>query len=177
MKLSKKRKEEEAAVTIILAALFSTIFTYGHHMPFAVAFTGQNVIGYIGCSVTWMSVAGYHQLSIKHLLWPQIPAYSGGSIDEATWANGTSQYWAAYDNQVSLHGQPKTVWVEDCGGGNQTWSMVQQFFAILRQHSPNAIVYMSPINHFVPSSLCSRIADVYHNDNDNSCNRKPPPIR
>lgn len=122
-------------------------------------YTGQFIIGYIGCSDTWMTIDGYYQQPNNiGLFWAVDQAIDGGGITSSLWANASSHYWATYDSEVSLYGQPKAVWVEDCGSysGSLGWSDMQQFFAILKQHSPSAVVYISPISDFVPNGLCDK---------------------
>ena len=127
---------------------------------------GQFTVGYVGCSDTWMTIQGYYNQTNEALFWPANSAYSGGGIDNWGWANASTSYWDVYDNELSAYGQPKAVWVEDCGSQgpaygqfpNDTyaWSMIQQFFGILKAKSPNAVVYMSPINNFLPNGTCPR---------------------
>ncbi len=137
--------------------------------------TGQDVIGYVGCSETWMSVgdnsAGYHYLSARNLFWPLISAYSGGYIGlgDKGWSNASNYMWTFFDKEVQTYGQPQAVWVEACGVANPDGKtianasyaqlMFSEFFSLLRSHAPGATVYLSMINNFTSWSppLCSRM--------------------
>jgi hypothetical protein len=74
---------------------------------------GTNSIGYIGCSNTRGSVAGYHRVAgNKGRIWTPYNT-GGGRID--LWQPPTStQYWTLYQQQLALYGQPKAVWVQLC---------------------------------------------------------------
>lgn len=118
---------------------------------------GELTVGYIGCSDTWMSVTGYYMFPNAALFWPSDARYSGGGIDSAGWANASTYYWAEYELEVSSFGQPKAIWVEDCGSNSTNpWSDVLQFFTILNQVSPGVPVYMSSISNFLPNGTCPR---------------------
>ena len=127
-------------------------------------FTDQFTVGYVGCSDTWMTIQGYYMQPNAGLFWDADSAYSGGGIDNSGWANASTHYWTTYDQEVSVYGQPKAVWVEDCGSGVDgtaaddatVWSLIQQFFVILKEKSPSATVYMSSINDFLPNGTCPR---------------------
>ncbi len=111
-------------------------------------------IGYVGCSNTADAVAGYYLVGNKGRFW-QPYATGGGSLD--LWAATGSRYWILFDQQVQRYGEPTVVWVEICERAVApiTFSMVQQVFAILKQHAPSATFSISPLNSYSPSNICA----------------------
>ncbi len=122
---------------------------------FSVQAAAVHSIGYIGCSNSEQSVTGYHTIAGNaNLLWPAY-ATGGGIISE--WATPTSSFWKEYDQMVTTEGQPTKVWVQLCEKAStqlNTYSDVQAMLSNLKQHSPNATVYISAINQYNPPTLC-----------------------
>lgn len=120
-------------------------------------------IGYIGCSNTWMSAGMYAQEPGNlHRLWPTYDI-SGGTIN--SWADPSSTFWGSYMSMVKKYGQPPTVWFELCEAAGAfegdpampaSYDMVKAALANLKAISPNAQVYISPINTYDPNpGLCA----------------------
>ena len=153
--------------------------------------SSQDSIGYIGCSETWMSVGlptgyGYHAVSTKNLLWPQLAQYSGGYIGpgDKGWSNATNYMWTVFSNEIAAWGMPQAVWVEACGVvgpdgvtiANATYAMqtFAQFFSILRSKVPTAPIYLSMINNFTQWSppLCARMTLSQYDTMDSYINHQ-----
>jgi hypothetical protein len=111
-------------------------------------------IGYVGCSNSADAVGGYYLVMNVGLFWNPYST-GGGSLDR--WANPSSQYWVNFDAQIRQYGQPIEVWIQICERATYplTYSMVQQTFLILNQHAPSAKYYISPLNSYNPSNICS----------------------
>ena len=119
---------------------------------------GVHSIGYLGCSNTRDSVSGYETTAgNRNLFWN--PAYfdtGGGTIEQ--WANSASSYWTKFGDQLRIYGQPAVVWVQLCENypkTQNTYTEVQQLFTILKQRVPSGAFYLSAINIYNPSTLCS----------------------
>lgn len=112
-------------------------------------------IGYVGCSNTMQSVEGYHKTSgNKGLLWE--PYVTGGMSIEK-WANPNNAIWRLYDQQLARYGQPTAVWIQLCEHEDRpvTYDAVKQMIDNLKVHTPNATLYISPLNSYDPNTLCS----------------------
>jgi len=111
-------------------------------------------IGYVGCSNTADAVSGYYMVTNNGLFWRPYST-GGGSLDQ--WANPSSQFWVNFDAQVRQYGQPSEVWIQICERATNplTYSIVQQTFSILGQHAPSASYFISPLNSYNPSNICS----------------------
>lgn len=154
-------------LAIILAACSGGGTTAVAPVTTAVAQTAPT-IGFIGCSNTWMSVAGYHMVAgNKNRLWPQY-ATGGGSVDK--WASASSNYWTLYRQQVAKFGQPQKVWVQLCENyqaSPASYAMVQQMLANLKAISPNATPYISAINIYNPfAGLCALMGPAGQGETD-----------
>lgn len=129
--------------------------------------TVSRTIGYIGCSNTWMSVSGYQSVTgTKHRFWK---AYDTGGKTVGSWANASDPIWSSYDTQVATYGQPSKVWIQLCENvlnANNTYDQVKMMIANLKVHSPLATYYVSGINSYNPTTLCSYMGTDYHGYTD-----------
>jgi len=129
---------------------------------------GPHSVGYVGCSNTRDSVTGYHAYSgDKDLFWPSYDT-GGGAIEK--WADPNSSYWGLFDQQVARYGQPSVVWVELCEQTENrldTYAEVQELFANLKRHAPNAAYYISAINAYDPyAGLCAFMGTTGQGESD-----------
>ena len=102
-------------------------------------------IGYIGCSISEISVSGYDNYSANRgLFWA--PYSTGGGLISG-WDNPNSQYWLNFDAELTTYGQPKAVWVQICVSttANFTYNDVVTAVQILRSKVPNAALFFSPL--------------------------------
>jgi len=121
----------------------------------ALTYIGASLsVGYVGCSNTADAVAGYYMVQNQGLFWRPYQT-GGGSLDR--WASVGSQYWSLFDQQVQRNGQPAKVWIEICELASHplNYSVVQQVITILRSKTPTATFYISPLNSYSPSGICS----------------------
>ena len=146
------------AATILF--LFSTII-----FLFAIYFFGQqkttlktkaevtqNTIGYLGCRNTWLSVAGYHNVTGNlNLFWPVYDT-SGQSVEELS--SSQSAQWTSFQKRIDTYGQPLAVWVQLCASPDKqiTYEQVQKLLKNLRKLTPSSIFYISPINSYESAS-------------------------
>jgi len=116
--------------------------------------SGPHSIGYVGCSNTADAITGYYLVPNGGLFWQPYPT-GGGSLD--LWTSGSSRYWSLFDRQVQKYGQPSKVWIEICerAAAPLDFAMVQEMFAILRLRAPSATYYISPLNSYSPSNICT----------------------
>ena len=112
-------------------------------------------IGYIGCSITQISVSGYNNVTDGGLFWN--PAYptGGGIIND--WTNTSSPYWANFDRELGSFGQPRVVWMQVCVANPSpaNFSMVVSAVQILRSKVPNATIFISPLATYGPGASCT----------------------
>jgi len=119
-----------------------------------VAFLTPGSLGYIGCSNTEQSVAGYHSVSDKGYFWPP---YSTGGFGITAWSRPDTTAWMLFDQMVAKYGQPKAVWVELCEQAVSpvNFTSVRDELNILRAHTtPSAVFYISPLNLYAQGILC-----------------------
>jgi len=111
-------------------------------------------IGYIGCSISEISVTGYNGATNKGLFWN--PAYptGGGVIND--WANPSSSYWSGFESQLARFGQPRAVWVQVCVANpiKASYSLVASAIQILRSKAPHAVFFVSPLVTYGPGTNC-----------------------
>ena len=121
-------------------------------------FPSGRTVGFIGCSNTYQSIVGYqtvvNQTHAQDHLWD---AYNTGDGTLDQWANPSSTFWTQYQQQVAGYGQPKIVWIQICEHSYAplTAAMLNETIANLRSMSPNAVIYISPLNTYNPVGLCS----------------------
>lgn len=155
-------------VAALLVGCSSSTTTPSPVAPAPVAAISPTV-GFIGCSNTWMSVAGYHMVSGNlGRFWPK---YSTGSGTVQAWADPTSNFWTLYKQMVATYGQPQKVWVQLCEsfnlGGATDYAHVKAMLANLRAASPNAQPYVSAINQYNPAAgLCSAMGPTGAGETD-----------
>jgi hypothetical protein len=117
--------------------------------------SGGGTVGYLGCSNTWMAVAGYHDVDGTGRLWPSLPAYGGGSVDQ--WTSASSHYWASFDAQEAA--TPATaIWWHLCLHPGTTVAQAQAVIAILRSKVGNVPIYATAMATYADPTECP-IAD------------------
>ena len=120
--------------------------------------TTVHSIAWVGCSNSWQSVVGYHATpGNQNLFWDTARYNTGGDrVDQ--WAISIFPAWRLFDIQVQHYGQPSEVWVQLCeryDTNPSTYAQVRSIFSILKNHAPNATYYLSAINIYNPTNICS----------------------
>jgi hypothetical protein len=140
-----------------LASLIALLVTLPN--PALPANATSTTVGYVGCSLTWMSVAGYHADGGTRL-WPPLPGYGGGEIPK--WfqdlADPTPKYWPIFQ-QTLVTNPASTFWIEGCFQTKQIGpSNVAQAEAVVRHVRalvPGATIYFSAMNGWDPPDSCA----------------------
>jgi hypothetical protein len=115
--------------------------------------TSPNSIGYIGCSLTLNAVNGYHELGGVELWPPEQTDFGGGALDnwvmQAKYGvrEGKS-FWAAFNNMLHLHPNPKIIWWHLCPSGEATsvtYDDVVFVLSKIRSMAPGAQIYVTSL--------------------------------
>jgi hypothetical protein len=138
---------------MIIAVLF------GLALPSTPAGAAPTTVGYIGCSLTWQSVNGYH-LDGGTRLWPAMPGYGGGEIPK--WFEGitdpTPTYWPVFEQMLSTS-PATTFWVQACFLTAQikpsNISNAEAVVRHIRELVPGATIYFSAMNGWNPPGSCT----------------------
>jgi hypothetical protein len=117
--------------------------------------------GYVGCSNTQMSIAGYKQVG-GTAFWGASTAYNGGTVH--AWALEIdlpdSPYWSAFDSALAATPTDQ-VWFEGCLKIEEDASVAhaeaEAVIAEIRERVPGATVYFSAINDYVAPHECQII--------------------
>src|SRR5438874_1123281 len=75
----------------------------------------SGIVGYIGCSNTWQTVAGYHDFAGGSNIWEADPNYGGGDV--VSWASDISNnnfYWSEFAKLYAGHPETKNLWIQFC---------------------------------------------------------------
>ena len=115
-------------------------------------------VGYLGCSLTYMTVNGYHADGGTRL-WPTLPGYAGGDIP--TWfrdlTDPTPTFWPLFAR--TLASSPTTTfWMQSCIKTDEiapsNVSNAQAIVAHIRALVPGATIYVSTMNSWDPATNC-----------------------
>lgn len=117
--------------------------------------------GYVGCSNTQMSIAGYKQVG-GSAFWGASVAYNGGTIH--AWASEIdvpgSPYWGAFDSALAATPTDQ-IWFEGClkieEDATAVHAEAEAVIAEIRERAPGATVYFSAINDYVAPHECQII--------------------
>jgi hypothetical protein len=128
----------------------------------------KNTWGYVGCSNTHDTLYGYQVApDSKQLFWPFILGYAIEGHVIKHWADPNDRIWTRFDQMKERYngGQdPPVIWVQLCeniGVPDRTtfqessYSQVKQELANLKEHSPDSIVFISPLQDYEPPTLCN----------------------
>src|SRR2546423_9723277 len=116
-------------------------------------------IGVIGCSNSRDTVIGY-QLDGGARLWQLSPGqYGGGTLVAWTENNLNNTYWSQFELLLSQHPDTTRIWWSLCTHPTDTDAQNRQaaaaILAKVQQLVPNAVIYVSAINGYVASHVCS----------------------
>jgi hypothetical protein len=133
-------------------------------LPSAQASSTSTTVGYLGCSLTWQAVAGYHADGGTRL-WPPLSGYGGGEIPK--WfqdiTSPTPRYWPIFQRTL-LTDPADTFWIEACFQTDQIRpSNVAQAEAVVRHIRdlvPGATIYLSAMNGWDPSDSCGKASSA-----------------
>ena len=127
----------------------------------------QNTWGYVGCSNTHDTLAGYQMVSSLKLFWP----YAGYRIEGQTvdkWENLNSPVWGLFAAEKQKYNggkDPPVIWIQACvdldpSEGNYhpvTLSDVEQMVRNVRAAAPKSILFVSPLQSYSPPTLCPKM--------------------
>jgi len=124
--------------------------------------------GYIGCSNTHDTISGYHLASdTAHLFWP-FDRYHIEGMSVPHWIEPNSRAWIQYEHMtMRFNGgnDPPVIWVQMCVDLNMRepnygpidFNDVVTMLQLVRQHAPNSIVFVSPLQSYDPPTLCAKM--------------------
>jgi len=120
----------------------------------------RGTVGYLGCSLTWQTVEGYHAVGGVRL-WPVYEGMGSGEI--SVWAQELQgqppAHWSVFDHALALD-PAHTFWIQACFMTSEIApDNVQQGEAVvahIRELVPNAKVYVSPMNTWDPPDICGK---------------------
>jgi hypothetical protein len=120
----------------------------------------HGIVGYLGCSLTWQTIAGYHADGGKRM-WPPYEGMGSGEIP--VWAeelsSGDLQHWAVFDHALAL--QPvHAFWIQACFMtsqiGPENVQQAEAMIAHIRDVVPRATIYLSAMNGWDPPDICGK---------------------
>jgi hypothetical protein len=118
------------------------------------------MVGYIGCSLTWQTVDGYH-IDGGRRMWPPYEGMGSGEIP--VWAEELSgaypQHWAVFDNALA-NDPVHAFWIQACFMtsqiGPENVAQAEAVIAHIRKVVPGAKVYFSAMNGWDPPNVCGK---------------------
>ena len=119
----------------------------------------STLVGYIGCSNTWQTVAGYHDFAGGTNIWEADQNYGGG--DAVSWAadlSNSNSYWSEFAKLYARHPETKTLWIQFCVKSfstyDQAYSAAVSMISEAKRRVPGAAIYISGLNDFSPLDIC-----------------------
>ena len=134
---------------LVLTAIAITVLAVVFARSAATDTTGP--VAYVGCSVSEMSVLGYH-VDGGIRFWPSNSKYDSGFV--STWAGPltNNRWWTAFDNMNLQHPGATQVWWQLCVQTGQTMQQLDADAQVVltRIHGklPGATVYVSALPEF-----------------------------
>jgi len=114
--------------------------------------SGENTMGWIGCSMGENVATGYKRIGGTRMWGP----YGNGGAVVQSWTNNNGADWGRFDNQVSMYGMPKAVWIMICiFPTGATIEEIRQLVANTRDHAPGAYIYITGQPLYVEGATCS----------------------
>jgi len=112
-------------------------------------------VAYVGCSVSELSVHGYH-IDGGTRMWPQNSKYDSGFV--STWAGSlTNRWWTAFNQMNLQYPGAQQVWWQLCVATNTDPAQLDHDARIVLQRIhdklPGATVYVSSLPPY-PDHLC-----------------------
>jgi hypothetical protein len=124
----------------------------------------HGVVGYLGCSLTWQTVAGYQAVGGRRM-WPPYEGMGSGEIP--VWSqelsSGDPQHWVVFDNALAI--QPvHAFWIQACFMtsqiGPENVREAQGMIAHIREVVPGAKIYFSAMNGWDPPDVCGKASSA-----------------
>jgi hypothetical protein len=124
----------------------------------------RGMVGFLGCSITWQTVAGYHALGGQRM-WPPYEGMGSGEIP--VWAQELSspdpQHWAVFDHALAL--QPvHAFWIQACFLTSQinpdNVQQAEAMIAHIRDVVPGAKIYFSAFGGWDPPDACGKASSA-----------------
>jgi hypothetical protein len=133
-------------------------------LPTGAASATSTTVGYIGCSLTWQTVNGYHTDGGTRL-WPPISGYGGGEIPK--WsddiASATPKYWPIFQRMLTTS-PADTFWIEACFQTGQirpaNLAQAEAVVRHIRELVPGATIYFSAMNGWDPPDSCGKASSA-----------------
>jgi len=117
------------------------------------------VVGYVGCSNTWMTMNGYHDVAAAGVMWPTLSVYSGGSVDQWVPTGAMARtLWTTFDQQRAAT-PPATIWWQVCTHPGATLAQAQTVLNLLRTRVGNVPIYVSPLATYANGAAQCPMAD------------------
>lgn len=114
--------------------------------------SGENTMGWIGCSMGENVATGYKRIGGTRMWGP----YGNGGAVVQSWTNSNGADWGRFDNQVAMHGMPEAVWIMICiFPSGATIQEIRQLVANTREHAPGAYIYITGQPLYVEGATCS----------------------
>ena len=114
------------------------------------------------------AVAGYASTTGNAYFWNDSSYNISGDMIQ-DWTSAGSPAWKAFAAEVAKFGQPRIVWVDLCEAYSvspASYAEVQALFATLKSYAPEAAYYVSPINTYSPTNLCSLMGTKGQGESD-----------
>lgn len=154
-----------AATAVLVAALCASSASVmaGNELSTSSRSAAPETIAYVGCSNTWMSVEGYHNVG-GNAFWPANNVYGGGTA--ITWASNmgpSSPYWNAFDSMNKDRTGTKSLWFQVCVSSRESYqdslTAAMSVIAEAKKRVPGATVYVSGLSVYVPPDFCTISGD------------------
>jgi hypothetical protein len=151
------RRQRQQHVPLVMLRLGAVVVAALALAAAAAARTSDTApVAYVGCSVSEMSVLGYHSVGGVRM-WPSNGKYDSGLV--STWAGSlTSRWWQAFDAMNVQHPGADQVWWELCVQTGQTMVQLdadaQIVLARIHARMPGVPVYVSSLAPY-PDHLCA----------------------
>jgi hypothetical protein len=124
----------------------------------------QGTVGYLGCSLTWQTVDGYHLLGGQRM-WPPLEGMGEGDIPILAMELSAppAAHWDLFGQALARY--PATAfWVEACfltsQIGPQNVAQAELVIAHIRELVPGAKIYLSPMNGWDPADGCGKASSA-----------------
>lgn len=133
-------------------------------LPTSATSAASTTVGYIGCSLTHMTVNGYHTDGGTRL-WPPLEGYGAGEIprwfDDIT--SPTPKYWPIFQRMLTTS-PADTFWIEACFRTGQihpaNLAQAEAVVRHIRELVPGATIYFSAMNGWDPPDSCGKASSA-----------------
>lgn len=116
--------------------------------------SGENTMGWIGCSMGENTAAGYRRVGGTRM-WG---GFGNGGAVVQQWTDNNSAGWQRFDQQVAQYGEPVAVWIMICifAQAGATAQEVNAMIDNARSHSaPGVTIYLTGQPLYEPGHTCT----------------------